>query len=87
MIRIDVHSARGKPDQHTTHFPCLVRVCPSTIRIDHSSHIATFHESLTDLDGSHYSRETRIPNYIPSVSSDQSTSPHPVSLPSQPLKQ
>jgi hypothetical protein len=50
-----------KPDQHTTHFPRSVRVCPSTIRISRGQRIATFHESLTDFDGSHYSWEKGLP--------------------------
>jgi hypothetical protein len=42
--------SRGKPDQHATSFPHSVCVWPSIIRISHSPHIATFHESLTALD-------------------------------------
>jgi hypothetical protein len=62
------------------HIPCSVYVWSYTIHISHGQHIATFHESLTDLDGSHYSREKGILDYIPSTPSDRSTGPHPVSL-------
>jgi hypothetical protein len=41
---------QGKPDQHVTHIPCLVCVCPSTICISRDSRITTFHESSTELD-------------------------------------
>jgi hypothetical protein len=77
----------GKSDQHATHFTRSVRVWPSTICIPRDPHIATFHELSTDLDGSHCSRETGIPDYIPSMPADRSVGPHPVSLPSQPVKQ
>jgi hypothetical protein len=39
---------RGKSNQHAT---CLVRICPSTIRISRGLRIATFRESSTGLDG------------------------------------
>jgi hypothetical protein len=51
------------------------------LTISRGPHIATFHESPTDLDGSHCSWETGIPDYIPTTSADRSTGPHPVSLP------
>jgi hypothetical protein len=41
---------RGKHDQHATRFPRSVRVWPSTICILRGPCIATFHESLTELD-------------------------------------
>jgi hypothetical protein len=52
---------RGKPDQHTTHFPRSVRVWPSTIRISCGPHIVIFREMQTDLDGSHCSQEKGLP--------------------------
>jgi hypothetical protein len=38
---------RGKPDQHTTRFPCSVRVWSKTIRISRGPHID---EDITPLD-------------------------------------
>jgi hypothetical protein len=52
---------RGKPDQHATRFPRLVRVCSKTIRISRGPHIATLHETQIDLDRSHCSREKGLP--------------------------
>jgi hypothetical protein len=72
---------RGKPDQHTTRFPCSICVWSSTIHISHDPCIATFRESPTYLYGSHCSWEKRIPTYILSTLADRSMSPHPVSLP------
>jgi hypothetical protein len=57
-----------------------VRVWSQIIRISHGQHITTFRESPTDLDGSHYSREKEIPDYIPSTSANRSTGPYLVSL-------
>jgi hypothetical protein len=48
---------RGKPDQHATRFPRSVHVWSKTIHISRGPHIATFYETLTDLDGSHHSRK------------------------------
>jgi hypothetical protein len=45
-----MYTLQGKPDQHTTHIPCLVHVWPWTIRISRAPHIATFWESSTGLD-------------------------------------
>jgi hypothetical protein len=45
-----IYTLQGKPDQNATHFLCLVHKWSSTIRISRSSHIATFHESPTELD-------------------------------------
>jgi hypothetical protein len=75
MIQIDV-PCRGKPDQRTTCFSRSVRIWPSTIRISCGPRIATFHESPTDLDRSHCSREKGIPDYIPGTSADRSVDPH-----------
>jgi hypothetical protein len=52
---------RGKPDQHTTRFPCSVHVWSKTIHISRGPHIATFCETPTDLDGSRHSREKGLP--------------------------
>jgi hypothetical protein len=48
---------RGKPNQNTTRFPHSVHVWPSTIRISHGPHIATFHEVINNDGQSHCSRE------------------------------
>jgi hypothetical protein len=60
-IRIDVHPAGKKPDQHATCFPRSVRVWSKTIRISRGPHLATFCETLTGLDRSHYSWEKGLP--------------------------
>jgi hypothetical protein len=60
--------------------PCSVRVWSQSICISHGEPIATFRELPTDLDGSHYSREKGIPDYIPNTSADPSMGSHPVSL-------
>jgi hypothetical protein len=57
-----------------------VRVWSQTIYISRGQRIATLRESSTNLDGSHYSLEKVIPNYIPITPVDRSTGPHPVSL-------
>jgi hypothetical protein len=75
-----MYTLQGKPDQHATRIPRLVHVWSQTICISCGQHIATFHESLTDLDGSHYSREKGIPDNIPSASADRSVGPHLISL-------
>jgi hypothetical protein len=54
-------SYRGKSNQHTTRISCSVRVWSETIRISCGQRIATFHESPTDLDGFHCSRERWLP--------------------------
>jgi hypothetical protein len=51
---------RGKPNQHVTRFSRSVRVWSSTICISRGPRIAIFHESPTDLDGSHCSREKEL---------------------------
>jgi hypothetical protein len=51
----------GKPVQHAIRFSRSVCVWSLTIHISHGPHIATFRESPTDLDGSHYSREKGLP--------------------------
>jgi hypothetical protein len=48
---------REKPDQHATRFPHSVHVWSKTIRISRGPHIATLHETPTDLDRSHCSWE------------------------------
>jgi hypothetical protein len=52
---------RGKPDQHATRFPRSVHVWSKTIHISRGPHIATFYETLTDLDRSHHSQEKGLP--------------------------
>jgi hypothetical protein len=52
---------RGKPNQHATCFPHSVHVWPSTICISHGPRIATFCKPLTNLNGSHCSREKGLP--------------------------
>jgi hypothetical protein len=75
-----IYTLQGKPDQHNTCIPRLVRIWSQTIHISRGQRIATFRESPTDLDGSHYSREKGIADYIPSTPADRSAGPHPVSL-------
>jgi hypothetical protein len=53
---------RGKPDQHTTRFPCSVRVWSRTIRISCGPPISTFCETPIDLNGSHCSWEKGLPS-------------------------
>jgi hypothetical protein len=72
---------QGKLDQHAMRISCSVYVWSRTIRISHGQRIATFRESLIDLDGSHYSQEKGILDYIPSMPADRSVGSHPVSLP------
>jgi hypothetical protein len=76
-----MYTLQGKPNQHATRIPCLVRVWSQTIRISCGQCIATFHESPTDLDRSYYSQEKGIPDYTLSTSADRSVRLHPVSLP------
>jgi hypothetical protein len=52
---------RGKPNQHATHFPRSVHVCPSTIRISRGPYITTFHEVVNNDGQSHRSREKGLP--------------------------
>jgi hypothetical protein len=52
-----MYTLQGTSDQHATHFPCLVRIWPSNIRISHGPHIATFHEVVNSDGQSHYSQE------------------------------
>jgi hypothetical protein len=67
-----MYTLQGKSDQHATCISCSVHVWSHTIHISCGQHIATFHESPTDLDGSHYSREKEIPDYTLNTSADQS---------------
>jgi hypothetical protein len=76
-----MYNLQGKPDQHVTRIPRSVRVWSQTIRISRGQRIATFHESPTDLDGSHYSREKGILNYTLNTPAGRSVGPHLVSLP------
>jgi hypothetical protein len=76
-----MYTLQGKPDQHATRIPCSVRIWSQTICISRGQRIATFHESPTDLDGSHYSREKGISDYTLSMSADRSVGPHLASLP------
>jgi hypothetical protein len=41
--------------------PTPVHVCPAYASCERSPYVATFHEALTDLDRSHFSREKRLP--------------------------
>jgi hypothetical protein len=75
-----MYTLRGKLDQHVTCIPHSVRVWSRTIRISCGQRIATFRESPTDLDESHYFWEKGIPDYISSTPADWSAGPHPVSL-------
>jgi hypothetical protein len=72
---------KGNPTKHATCIPRSVHIRSQTIRISCGQRIATFRESLTNLDGSHYSQEKGIPDYTLSAPADRSASPHPVSLP------
>jgi hypothetical protein len=56
---------RGKPDQHATRIPRSVRVWSQIICISRGPHITTFHESPTDLDEPHCSREKGLPTQSP----------------------
>jgi hypothetical protein len=71
---------QGKPDKHATHIARSVRVWSQTICISCGQRIATFCESSTDLDGSHYFWEKGILDYIPSTLADRFTGLHPISL-------
>jgi hypothetical protein len=75
-----MYTLQGKPNQYTIRIPRSVCVWSQTIHISHGQRIATFRESPTDLDGSHYSREKRISDYIPSTPTDRSAGLHPISL-------
>jgi hypothetical protein len=77
---------RGKPDQHTTRHPRLVRVWSKTIRISCGQRIATLRETPILLDRV-TAPEKRAPDTIHSTPSDRSVGSYPVSLPSQPMKQ
>jgi hypothetical protein len=57
VIRIDVHHAGENPTNTTCTLPTLVHVCPTYASCGRSLYVATFHETLTDLDRSHYSWE------------------------------
>jgi hypothetical protein len=70
----------GKPDQHATGIPRSVRVWSQTIHISHVQCIAIFRESPTDLDGSHYSREKGILDYISNTLANRYAGPHLLSL-------
>jgi hypothetical protein len=61
VIRIDLHPAREKPDQHVTHFPCSVRVWSTTIRISRGLYIATFHTIINRFEQIHCTREEGLP--------------------------
>jgi hypothetical protein len=84
--RLLISESRGNLNQCTpcrgnpTNTPHASHAWSKTICISCGQHIATFHESLTDLDGSHYSREKGIPDNIPSASADRSVGPHLISL-------
>jgi hypothetical protein len=56
-----MYTLQGKPDQHATCIQCSVRIWPSIIRISRGPHIATFCESPTNLDRSHFFREKGLP--------------------------
>jgi hypothetical protein len=52
---------RGKPDQHATHFSCLVFIWSTTICISCGPHIATFHTVINRFEQIHYTREEGLP--------------------------
>jgi hypothetical protein len=56
-IQIDVHSAGENLTNTTRTLPMSVHVHPVYASCGQSPYMATFHESLTDLDRSHCSRE------------------------------
>jgi hypothetical protein len=56
-IPIDVHPTRENPTKMTRMLPTLVHVCPVYASCGRSPYVATFRETLTDLDRSHYSRD------------------------------
>jgi hypothetical protein len=52
---------RGKPDQHATRFPRLVRVWSTFIRISRGLHIAIFHIVINRFEHIHYTQEEGPP--------------------------
>jgi hypothetical protein len=52
-----------------------------------SMYMTTFRIVINSVEQGHCSREKGTLNYIPSTPTDESVGPHPISLPSHPLKQ
>jgi hypothetical protein len=75
-----MYTLQEKSNQHATRIPHSVPIWSQTICISRGQRIATFCKSLIDLDGSHYSHEKGIPDYIPSMPADRSMGAHLVSL-------
>jgi hypothetical protein len=61
MIQIDVHPAGENPINTTCTLLTLVHVCPTYASCGQSPYVATYHESSTDLDGSHCPRGKWLP--------------------------
>jgi hypothetical protein len=57
---------RGKPDQHTTHFPHSVHIWSRTIRISRGPHIANFRTVVNRFEQIRCSREEGLPT-LPSA--------------------
>jgi hypothetical protein len=75
VIQIDVHPTGINPTNTTHTLPTLVHVHPAYASCGWSPYVATFCETLTDLDISHCTL------------ADRSVGTYPTSLPSQPMKQ
>jgi hypothetical protein len=61
MIRIDVHHAGENMINMTHTLPMSVHVCPAYTYCGQSPYVVTFHESSTDLNRPHCSREKGLP--------------------------
>jgi hypothetical protein len=56
-----MYTLHGKPDQHVTCIPRLIRVWSQTIHISHGQRIATFRVVIKRVEQGHYSREKGLP--------------------------
>jgi hypothetical protein len=75
-----MYTLQRKPDIHDMYTFCASPHTPLDGSYGQSPYVANFHAVLTKLDGSDCSQKKGIPDYIPSLSADQSMGPHPVSL-------
>jgi hypothetical protein len=85
-IRIDIHPAGETPINTTRTFFTPVHVCSTYASRERSPYVVTFHESSIELDIV-IALQKRAPDIIHSTPADQSMSPYPISLLSQPMKQ
>jgi hypothetical protein len=56
-----MYTLQEKPNQHTTRFPCSVRVWSTTIRISRGPHIAIFHTVINRFEQIHCTWEEGLP--------------------------